>query len=146
MTSSNLLPSDTSRLPSYRSTHVGRFHPYPRGGPRRREDALMQTVDHRTADHVTGLPTIPEEPEPEPVRLRPLVVCQEVPDGDVSSLELDCPVVGDVSFFEQQGVRAEDDVGEKVKVAVAHLFVAIRRRSLALLAVMDLLKGEHRMK
>ncbi|KAM5530266.1 hypothetical protein V8D89_013591 [Ganoderma adspersum] len=144
MTSSNLLPSDTSRLPSYRSTHVGRFHPYPRGGPRRGEDVLMQTIDYRTEDHITELATIPEEPEP--VHLRPLVVFQEMPDGDVSSLKLDCPVVGDAGFFEQ-GVRAEEDeVAEKVKVAVAHLLVAIRRRSLALWAVVDFLKGQCLMK
>ncbi|KAI1793019.1 hypothetical protein LXA43DRAFT_303904 [Ganoderma leucocontextum] len=143
MASPNLFPSDPSRLPSYRSTHVGRFHPYPRSTPRRGEDALMQTVDYRTVDHITELATIPEQPEH--VHLRPLVVCQEVPDGDVSSLELDYPVVGDASFFEQ-AVRAEDDVGEKVKAAVAHLLVALRRRSLALWAVLDFLKGERRSK
>ncbi len=34
----------------------------------------------------------------------------------MSSFELDYPVVGDASFFEQ-GVRAED-VGEQVKMAI----------------------------
>ncbi|KAI1794048.1 hypothetical protein LXA43DRAFT_971672 [Ganoderma leucocontextum] len=141
MASSNLLPSDPSRLPAYRSAHIGRFHPYPRSAPRRGEDALMQTVDYRMVDCMTGLDTIPEVPEP--VHLSPLA-CQEIPDGDVSSFELDYPVVGDASFFEQS-VRAED-VGEKVKTAITRLFMAFRRRSFGLLTGVNFLKGERRTK
>ncbi|KAM5536029.1 hypothetical protein V8D89_010287 [Ganoderma adspersum] len=140
MASCNPLPSDSSRLPSYRSSHVGRFHPYPRGGPRRGEDPLMQTVDYRTADRTPGLETIPEEPEP--VHLSPRAFQGIVPDGDVSSFELDSPVVGDASFFDQ-GVRAED-VGPKVKTAIMHVFMALRRSSSALLVVVNGLKGGSR--
>ncbi|PIL31478.1 hypothetical protein GSI_06180 [Ganoderma sinense ZZ0214-1] len=137
MASSSPLPFDPSRLPSYRSSHVGRFHPYPRGGPRRGQDALMQTVDYRTADRTPGLDTIPEEPEP--VHLSPLAH-QEIPDGDVSFFELDHPVVGDASYFDR-GVRVEN-AGEKTRLtAITHILTALRRRSLALLASMNVLKS-----
>ncbi|KAL7283419.1 hypothetical protein ACG7TL_002849 [Trametes sanguinea] len=39
------------RLPPYRASHTGRFHPYPRSAsPRRGEDQLMNTVDYRYAE------------------------------------------------------------------------------------------------
>ncbi|EJF63067.1 hypothetical protein BD309DRAFT_985596 [Dichomitus squalens] len=136
MASSGLPTSDPSRLPAYRFSHLGRFHPYPRSAPRRAEDALMQTVDYRTR---TGLDPILEEPEP--VRIRPLVVCQEIPDGDVSSFELDYPVVGDTEFFDQNAA-APMEVGGGLKAGLLHLLVALRRRSLALLAAGAFLKGE----
>ncbi|KAI0374934.1 hypothetical protein BV20DRAFT_403133 [Pilatotrama ljubarskyi] len=37
----------SSRLPAYRASHMGRFHPYPRAAPGRCQDWLMSTVDYR---------------------------------------------------------------------------------------------------
>ncbi|KAI0331092.1 hypothetical protein GY45DRAFT_1336403 [Cubamyces sp. BRFM 1775] len=39
----------SSRLPAYRVSHMGRYHPYPRVAPaaERCEDPLMSTVDYR---------------------------------------------------------------------------------------------------
>ncbi|KAI0362141.1 hypothetical protein OH77DRAFT_1515442 [Trametes cingulata] len=50
--SSTLEPRNarSSRLPAYRASHMGRFHPYPRVAPGRCTDRLMNTVDYRYAE------------------------------------------------------------------------------------------------
>ncbi|KAI9064476.1 hypothetical protein FKP32DRAFT_643802 [Trametes sanguinea] len=60
--------SPSSRLPPYRASHMGRFHPYPRAAPLRRgEDRLMNTVDYRYAEEPLW-----EEAGVESVRTTPL--------------------------------------------------------------------------
>ncbi|ETW86269.1 hypothetical protein HETIRDRAFT_449133 [Heterobasidion irregulare TC 32-1] len=54
-------PADTSRLPAYRASHLGRFHPYPRAHPSYHENYMsfpssafvcdaQTTVDYRYGD------------------------------------------------------------------------------------------------
>ncbi|EJF63065.1 hypothetical protein DICSQDRAFT_179719 [Dichomitus squalens LYAD-421 SS1] len=83
-----MIAADPSlRLPSYRSSHLGRFHPYPRGGSRRSEDRdIFVNAYMYTEGSSTNVPAQP--------CLRPARRCVEVPDNDVSSFELDPPVVG----------------------------------------------------
>ncbi|OBZ77494.1 hypothetical protein A0H81_01975 [Grifola frondosa] len=71
-------PPYSSRLPSYRSGHTERYHPYPRPS-RSRETRLMNTVDYRYVD----LPTWGSPPCT--VRLRPVFSCV---DSDVSTVDL----------------------------------------------------------
>ncbi|RDX53046.1 hypothetical protein OH76DRAFT_1480084 [Lentinus brumalis] len=87
---------------------------------------LMTTVDYRTGPG--GLDTIPEEPEA--VRLQPVILLEERPDADVSSLELDCPEV------DSELVRAAAESTGKL----VNLLLALRRKVLALLAVVEYLK------
>nr|VWP00680.1 Mitochondrial peroxiredoxin PRX1 [Ganoderma boninense] len=110
------------RLPTYRSSYTARFHPYPRGGPRRTED--MPTDGHPA--HAGGPPSSNSEPpQPRivrvfcrlwmpvwssaespachPIFLFPTLHLQRPTTGrfaalsdnaDVESFELDLPVVG----------------------------------------------------
>ncbi|TFK85895.1 hypothetical protein K466DRAFT_551374 [Polyporus arcularius HHB13444] len=116
---------DTGRLPSYRTTNL-RYHPYPMVSRLRCANYLMATVDYRTGPG--GLETIPEEPEA--VRLQPVILLEERPDADVSSLELDCPDV------DGELVRAAAESTGKL----VNLLLALRRKVLALLAVVEYLK------
>ncbi|KAM5532700.1 hypothetical protein V8D89_013592 [Ganoderma adspersum] len=92
------------RLPTYRSTHAARFHPYPRGGPRRSEAEDMFT--------------------------RPTRRCAAVPDNaDVSSFELDIPVVG-VEYDKDELLAAGIPTGlsrSKLAVLLSDLLGALRR-------------------
>ncbi|EMD34412.1 hypothetical protein CERSUDRAFT_97671 [Gelatoporia subvermispora B] len=68
--------SDTSRLPSYRSSYLGRYHPYPQTR-RRASDRLMQTVDYRYSDDEEV--TFP--------RLYPIVEDQTEVERDIDNLD-----------------------------------------------------------
>ncbi|KAI1793022.1 hypothetical protein LXA43DRAFT_304023 [Ganoderma leucocontextum] len=82
-------PFDSSRLPSYRAAHVGRFHPYPRG-PRRNTEAIYTPTVGYTA------PLDPIAEEPEAVVIRPLTVYYDGDSTDGLPLgKLDKPVVGE---------------------------------------------------
>lgn len=147
------------RLPTYRSTHAARFHPYPRGGPRRLEAEDLFTVsflpplatflegDFASQDgqpHVGG-PSSNSQPAQHIVRVfcrlwlfvcvqllnfppvttifsppqRPARRCAAVPDNaDVSSFELDIPVVG-VEYDEDELLAAGIPTGlSRSKLAV----------------------------
>ncbi|KAI0916336.1 hypothetical protein AcV5_003302 [Taiwanofungus camphoratus] len=71
----------SNRLPTYRSSHLLRYHPYPRVARRHdRDDPLMNTVDYRYQEELSCVLGV----------LRALDE-QADPDGDVSTLHLDSP-------------------------------------------------------
>ncbi|KAI1793018.1 hypothetical protein LXA43DRAFT_1093283 [Ganoderma leucocontextum] len=118
-----MIASDPSlRLPTYRSTHVARFHPYPRGGSRRSEDVFTDPSVHV------------EEPssnlEPAQPRIRPTRRCAAAPDNDVSSFELDIPVVG-VQYDEDEllaaGIPTAGLSQSKLALVLSDLLGALRR-------------------
>ncbi|KAI0273543.1 hypothetical protein BC834DRAFT_966055 [Gloeopeniophorella convolvens] len=49
MTTSPFAAYDNMRLPAYRGSHLGRYHPYPRSHPSHHEEH-MTTVDYRFSD------------------------------------------------------------------------------------------------
>ncbi|KAH9950750.1 hypothetical protein B0H21DRAFT_458556 [Amylocystis lapponica] len=83
------LDCSSSRLPSYKAAHLGRYHPYPRisrRNDRHEDDALRRTCGESDVNGSRGSPS----PNPPPaVYLGPVYRIQNEPDGDVSILELD---------------------------------------------------------
>ncbi|KAI0918202.1 hypothetical protein AcW1_009859 [Taiwanofungus camphoratus] len=78
-----MIDRSSNRLPTYRSSHLLRFHPYPRVARRHdRDDPLMNTIDYRYIDE------FPCDP-PSSIFLEPTNANGEDPDGDVSTLDLD---------------------------------------------------------
>ncbi|RPD62051.1 hypothetical protein L226DRAFT_571428 [Lentinus tigrinus ALCF2SS1-7] len=140
MAMAGLPPRSITRLPTYRCTHLGRYHPYPMASRRGGEHYLMTTVDRR--DVVGSLEPIIEEPEV--VIAGPAVACQERPDPDSCPYESDCPVVDDDLVREYEYRRHAEATGGNRRLAVAfvNMMFTLRRKYYALLAVADFLKGE----
>ncbi|TFK85900.1 hypothetical protein K466DRAFT_566344 [Polyporus arcularius HHB13444] len=112
-----------NRLPAYRHTHLGRYHPYARVVRQRLEDAFM-AIDAAAS-------TAPPTPA-----LRPTTPRTEPVDNDVSSLELDGPVV-EAEPEEEVLPRVEDQdqLGRPKISAVLTDLVGVLRRWLALLVL-----------
>ncbi|EMD38251.1 hypothetical protein CERSUDRAFT_93783 [Gelatoporia subvermispora B] len=72
----NSVNHGSSRLPTYRASHLTRYHPYPRF--RRSLDRLMQTVDYRDVEEPGGYSPAHATGE----------TSTELTDADVVNLEL----------------------------------------------------------
>ncbi|KAL1944470.1 hypothetical protein VTO73DRAFT_2900 [Trametes versicolor] len=83
------------RLPAYRSSHAGRYHPYPMYGRVSCQERLMSTSDRR---YEQALLWEAEEPLVVPPQPR-VTTCTEVPDPDA------CP-------FEDEPLLTEDPEDE----------------------------------
>ncbi|KAI0721988.1 hypothetical protein C8T65DRAFT_629887 [Cerioporus squamosus] len=142
MATTGLLPPCVARLPSYRSTHLGRYHPYPMTFRPRDEDYLMTTVDHRGA--FGDLDPIIEEPEVGAVE--PAMTWQELPDRDFCPYESDYPVLEEDLVLQYEEARRQQaettSAHRKVVAAFVNMMFAMRRKYLALLAVADFLKAK----
>ncbi|KAI0256612.1 hypothetical protein BJV78DRAFT_1150609 [Lactifluus subvellereus] len=54
MSSAPFATHDNTRLATYRVSHLGRFHPYPRTYPPFHEERHMITIDHRFSEPSAG--------------------------------------------------------------------------------------------
>ncbi|KAI8998606.1 hypothetical protein BD414DRAFT_475552 [Trametes punicea] len=130
--------AQSSRLPAYRSTHVGRYHPYPRAEPGRYEDRIMVAGDRHEAEELAleGPLVVPR---------RRVTTCVEMPDGDSHPYEDDpLPVVGvesDIMDAYPSANIGDTAAGSlsKVVAAISELLVAMRRKYLAVQAVKEFL-------
>ncbi|RDX53040.1 hypothetical protein OH76DRAFT_1399632 [Lentinus brumalis] len=111
-----------NRLPAYRHTHLGRYHPYARVVRQRLEDAFM-AIDAAAS-------TVPPTPA-----LRPTTPRIEPVDIDVSSFELDGPVAEGEQEGVLPGVEDQDQLGRPKISAVLTDLVGVLRRWLALLVL-----------
>ncbi|KAI0370302.1 hypothetical protein BV20DRAFT_1052633 [Pilatotrama ljubarskyi] len=131
---------ESSRLPSYRSFHVIRFHPYPRTARSRPEERLITIMDRRTFEG----PIIAEAAAA--AQIRPTSGCEEAPDNDTSTFELDpLPVLS--AEPEQQDPPAEAEAAaelgrSKLAAALTDLLGALHCRYLTLEAVRNFLRSE----
>ncbi|KAI0333634.1 hypothetical protein GY45DRAFT_277147 [Cubamyces sp. BRFM 1775] len=138
--------SSESRLPTYRMSHMGRYHPYPRvvapapaPAKERHEDRLMSTVDYRYADEPLW-----EEPESESEiedvhieNAREGGILRETASSDIASAH---------SVVAEPAVRKSklEKLGRtKLAVAFSDTFGALRRRYLSLQAAKSFFKVEH---
>jgi len=54
MSSAPFAAADNMRLPTYRASHLARFHLYPRCHPSHHEERFLKTIDHRFSELSTG--------------------------------------------------------------------------------------------
>ncbi|KAI0067918.1 hypothetical protein BV25DRAFT_889688 [Artomyces pyxidatus] len=111
--------TDTNlRLPAYRASHLGRFHPYARTRRPAREEWHMTTVDHRFDDTY-----MPPTPRLRPVNFPPVIFGDSIPPLDGAAAE--APVFNPVAEqLEQLKARS------RFKILVENfsaLFTAWRR-------------------
>ncbi|KAI1795847.1 hypothetical protein LXA43DRAFT_1090481 [Ganoderma leucocontextum] len=109
---------DVSRLPSYRSSCIERFHPYARVSARRPQDTLMTTVDYRYREGA-----------------RSAARCEEA-HNDVSAYEEDPPAAGVDVDREVPAESPEERLGRsKLAGTLTELLDALRNTYLTLQAV-----------
>ncbi|KAI0664768.1 hypothetical protein C8Q70DRAFT_1048981 [Cubamyces menziesii] len=117
----------TGRLPTYRSTYMGRFHPYARFvSPKRRDKEQMYKIEDGLYED--------EDSSWEMVAAPPRVCnCTEVLDGDTHPYEDDPLSLHEdeaaVGAYEINGPRAS-----KVAAIINDLFVVLKRKYQSILA------------
>ncbi|KAL7283418.1 hypothetical protein ACG7TL_002848 [Trametes sanguinea] len=122
-----------SRLPAYRASHLGRYHPYPRlaAGPLERRSKSDADVDNDA---------LHEESRALIARPRHVAACAERPDPDTSPYE-DEAVADDISVAGRLDAAPMHALSRsKLAVTVADLVAVVRRRYLSLEGVRDFLR------
>ncbi|KAI0333635.1 hypothetical protein GY45DRAFT_1334895 [Cubamyces sp. BRFM 1775] len=122
----------SGRLPTYRSTYIGRFHPYARFvSPKRRDEEQMAITDSLQELEGDNLPwEMVAAPRPR------VCICTEALDRDTHPYEDDPLNVPEdeavADAFELNVPRAS-----KVAAIINDLFAAFKRRYLAIVSTKD---------
>ncbi|KAI0647090.1 hypothetical protein C8Q79DRAFT_1009232 [Trametes meyenii] len=130
----------TSRLPAYRSSHMGRYHPYPRAAPGQCQDRLMTTVDYRY-----GAEPLWEEPA-----IESYSDSDEDSDGANTAVEAAPPSTSSTAVDHSEpaaGAQSQPATTSplsrsKLVAVLSGALATLRRRYLSRLAVKNFLKGE----
>ncbi|KAI0636934.1 hypothetical protein C8Q77DRAFT_1154820 [Trametes polyzona] len=129
----------SNRLPPYRSSYMGRYHPYPRYGRASCLERLTNQADRRyEAEELWAM----EEPVIAPPRLERAAACVEVIDSDASRYDEDPFAIGE----EEHSGPPPPSPAATVKLvdAAAALLSALLGRYVAQFqAIKDFLHLEH---
>ncbi|KAI0647089.1 hypothetical protein C8Q79DRAFT_925719 [Trametes meyenii] len=130
--------AQSSRLPTYRSTHMGRYHPYPRVARTYCQEQLLDTMEYHYEEEALW-----EEPAEELLpQERRVRHCEEVLARDYTSYEDDAlpatPHDDDGTTAEVPPPQAQGDVVS----AFADLFALLRRKYFSFRAVKRFLQVE----
>ncbi|KAI9064475.1 hypothetical protein FKP32DRAFT_1675960 [Trametes sanguinea] len=129
----NASPSPVSRLPSYRSSHMGRYHPYPRLAPSLRERKAKNFDAILEGDAQNDRPQI--------LTAR-VDGCVEQPDPDTSPYEDEALVDNSTDAERLDVVPMHPLRRSKLAMIVSSLIAAVRRHYPSLESMRDsLMRG-----
>ncbi|OJT04316.1 hypothetical protein TRAPUB_4950 [Trametes pubescens] len=124
----------SSRLPAYRASHMGRYHPYARVAPSQCQDRLMNTIDYRYADEPLWEETVGEA--------QGVTTCESLSDNDNDSAISPVVDAEHENAAESPALPQAQLSRSKLVATLTDVLVALRRH-LALQAVRSFLKAEH---
>ncbi|KAL1944471.1 hypothetical protein VTO73DRAFT_2901 [Trametes versicolor] len=124
----------SSRLPAYRASHMGRYHPYARVAPSQCQDRLMTTIDYRYADEPLWEETVGEA--------QGATSCENLSDGDDGDNGPSPAVDTEHGSVADSSVPPQALSRSKLVATLTEALVALRRH-LALQAVRNFLKTQH---
>ncbi|KAI0636932.1 hypothetical protein C8Q77DRAFT_535431 [Trametes polyzona] len=131
----------SSRLPAYRASHMGRYHPYPRVAPGRCQDRLMNTIDYRYVEEPLW------EEDAADVQRVGATGCE----GDSISTNASHPTppspTADATSQNERVESSSDGASAKLSRSklvdtLTEMLFALRRRYLTVQAVKNFLKAE----